>query len=132
MDGATVQSTKPDNHAFVSEMLGEKKRLEDYPKRVDPDLIVHEPGSLPFGGTYRGFPEFTAFYDRVRRYYDFDTWRLTDVIGDNEIVVAFSQVQVAGRDTMMHIAERFRFRGARLVEVRVFICDEPTGKTASA
>jgi hypothetical protein len=31
---------------------------------------------------------------------------------------------VAGRNTTMNIAERFRFRGTTLVEVRVFICDE--------
>lgn len=39
------------NRAFVLEMLGAKKRLEDYLDRVDPHLTVYEPASLPFGGT---------------------------------------------------------------------------------
>jgi hypothetical protein len=112
------------NRAFVLEMLDGKKRLEDYPDRVDPDLTVHEPVALPFGGTYTGIAEFTRFYDKVRSFYDFTTWRLLDVVAAGDIVFSTSRVRVAGRKTIMHIAERFRFRGTTLIEVRVFICDE--------
>ncbi|HEY3786278.1 MAG TPA: nuclear transport factor 2 family protein [Steroidobacteraceae bacterium] len=119
----TEQSNTAANRAFVAEMLGEKKRLEDYPERVDPNLLVHEPASLPFGGTYRGFAEFKRFYDQVRTFYDFSTWRLLDVVADRDIVFSTSEVRIAGRPATMHIAERFRFRGAMLVEVRVFICE---------
>jgi hypothetical protein len=118
------KSFTAENRAFVVEMLGEKKRLEDYPDRVDPNLTVYEPASLPFGGTYTGFAEFTRFYDKVRAFYDFTTWRLSDVVAQDNIVFSTSQVRVAGGGRMMHIAERFRFRGLLLVEVRVFICDE--------
>jgi hypothetical protein len=111
------------NKAFVAEMLGLKRRLEDYPDRVDPNLVMHEPASLPFGGTYRGLDDFKRFYAKVRTFYDFDTWKLIDVVADGEIVFSTSEVRVAGRDTTMHIAERFRFSGASLVEVRVFICE---------
>jgi hypothetical protein len=104
-------------------MLGQKKRLEDYPDRVDPNLVMHEPMSLPFGGTYRGLDDFKRFYGKVREFYDFDTWQLVDVVGDGDIVFSTSRVRVAGRDKTMHIAERFRFKGTMLVEVRVFICD---------
>jgi len=112
------------NRAFVLEMLGEKRRLEDYPDRVDPRLRVHEPATLPFGGAYTGITEFTRFYDKVRSFYDFETWQLLDVVAEGDIVFSTSRVRVAGRNTTMHIAERFRFRGATLIEVRVFICDE--------
>lgn len=112
------------NRAFVLEMLGEKKRLEDYPDRVDPRLTVYEPAALPFGGTYTGIAELTRFYDEVRAFYDFKTWQLLDVIADGDIVFSTSRVRIAGRNATMHIAERFRFRGSTLVEVRVFTCDE--------
>ena len=52
------------NRAFITEMPGEKKRLEDYPDRVDPALVMHEPLSLPFGGTYQGLDGFKRFYGR--------------------------------------------------------------------
>jgi hypothetical protein len=55
-----------ENKALVAEMIGTKKRLEDYPERYDPDLLMHEPASLPFGGTYKGLEEFKAFYPAVR------------------------------------------------------------------
>ncbi|HEX5459956.1 MAG TPA: nuclear transport factor 2 family protein [Steroidobacteraceae bacterium] len=116
------------NRAFVLEMLGEKKRLEDYPDRVDPNLIVYEPAALPFGGTYTGIAEFTRFYDKVREYYDFSTWQLTDVVAEGDIVFSTSRVHIAKRNATMHIAERFRFRGTTLIEVRVFICDEEDGQ----
>lgn len=113
-----------ENRAFVLEMLGEKKRLEDYPDRVDPRLTVYEPASLPFGGTYTGMAEFTRFYDQVRAFYDFTTWQLLDVVAEGDIVFSTSRVRIAGRNASMHIAERFRFRDTTLIEVRVFTCDE--------
>lgn len=128
MNATTEAASTTKNRAFVVEMLGEKKRLEDYPGNVDPNLVVYEPASLPFGGTYKGIAEFTQFYDKVRTFYDFTTWRLVDVVAEGDIVFSTSQVRVAGRDTTMHIAERFRFRGTTLVEVRVFVCGEDAHK----
>src|SRR5690348_7706466 len=107
MDETATRSATQSNRAFIAEMLGQKKRLEDYPGRVDSNLIMHEPMLLPFGGTYRGLADFQRFYSKVREYYDFETWQLVDVVADGDIVFSTSQVQVAGRDTTMHIAERF-------------------------
>ncbi len=125
-----TETTTDRNRAFIAEMLGEKKRLEDYPDRVDPDLVMHEPASLPFGGTYKGLEDFKRFYAKVRTYYDFETWTLIDVVADGDIVFSTSAVRVAGRDITMHIAERFRFTGTKLVEVRVFICDATESQVA--
>jgi hypothetical protein len=123
MDHKTTQSQTQGNQAFVASMLGEKKRLEDYPDRVDPDIVMHEPMSLPFGGTYRGLEDFKRFYDKVRKFYDFDTWQFVDVVAERDVVFSTSRVRIAGRSQTMHIAERFQFSGTTLVEVRVFICE---------
>ena len=63
------------------------------------------------------------FYAKVRDYYDFNTWELIDVIAQGDIVFSTSRVRVAGQPVTMHIAERFRFSGETLVEVRVFISE---------
>ena len=113
------------NKAFVTQMLSEKKRLEDFPDRFEPDLEMVEPATLPFGGTYRGLREFQQFYPEVRRYYDFDTWELLGVYADGETVFATTRVKVAGTSRVMYIAEQFTFSGRKLVDVRVHVCDAP-------
>ncbi|MDR7272172.1 hypothetical protein J2X20_004846 [Pelomonas saccharophila] len=115
--------TTESNKAFVAEMLGQKKRLEDYPERVDPNLVMHEPAHLPFGGTYRGLAEFQQFYPRVRGYYDFERFQLLGVYAEGGTVFATAQVPIAGTPSMMFIAEQFTFSGTRLKEVRVHTCD---------
>jgi SnoaL-like domain len=117
------QSLTERNRAFIADMLGQKKRLEDYPERVDPNLVMHEPKSLPFGGTYRGLEDFRRFYADVRAFYDFETWRLVDVVAQGDIVFSTSHVKIAGQPETMYLAERFQFSGDRLIEVRVFICE---------
>jgi hypothetical protein len=118
-----TMSTTPANKAFIAKMLGEKKRLEDFPDRFNPDLVMIEPVTLPFGGTYRGLQEFQRFYPDVRRYYDFDTWQVLGVYGDGDTVFATTRVGVAGTSTVMYIAEQFTFSGTKIVEVRVHVCD---------
>ena len=78
MNDAVTASGSDQNRAFVAEMLGSKKRLEDYPDRADPSPTSH--------------------------------------------------VRVAGQPVTMHIAERFRFSGRTLVEVRVFISEAPISR----
>jgi len=108
-------------------MLSEKKRLEDFPDRFEPDLEMYEPAVLPFGGTYRGLREFQEFYPKVRRYYDFETWQLLGVYADGDTVFATTRVEVAGTSRVMYIAEQFTFNGDKITQVRVHICDTAAG-----
>jgi hypothetical protein len=111
------------NKAFIAEMLGQKKRLEDFPERVDPNLVMHEPAHLPFGGTYRGLEEFQRFYPKVRSYYEFERFQLLGVYADGATVFATMRVPIVGTRSSMFIAEQFTFSGTRLIEVRVHTCD---------
>lgn len=111
------------NKAFIARMLGEKKRLEDFPDRFDPNLLMHEPASLPFGGTHRGLAEFQRFYPEVRRFYDFERFELLGIYGDGDTVFATFRVGIAGEQADMFIAEQFTFSGTRLIEVRVHTCE---------
>ena len=112
------------NKAFIQEMIGQKKRLEDYPDRFDIKLLMHEPASLPFGGTYHGLEEFQKFYPEVRSFYDFDRFELLGVYGDGDMVFATIRAGLTGSDGVIFIAEQFRFDGTKLVEVRLHICDD--------
>ena len=111
------------NIAFIREMIGQKKRLEDFPGRYDPQLIMHEPASQPFGGTYHGLDEFQRFYPAVRAFYDFDRFELLGVYGDGDMVFATIKAAVTGSGKTIFIAEQCRFEKQTLVEVRVHICE---------
>jgi hypothetical protein len=113
-----------ENKRFIAEMIGTKKRLEDFPDRYDPELLMHEPASLPFGGTYKGLAEFQAFYPTVREFYDFSRFELLGVYGDGDTVFATIKAAIAGEGGTIHLAEQFRFSGARIIEVRLHICDD--------
>jgi len=125
-------SSTNENAAFVREMLGTKKELTDYPDRFDPKIVMHEPQMLPFGGEYQGIDAFKKFYPSVRKYYDFSTWELLGVYGDGDTVFATTRVSIAGTANVMYIAEQFTFRGRKLVEVRVHVCDSPKKSRAAA
>lgn len=111
------------NKAFVAEMLGQKKQLDDYPGRFDPKLMMYEPASLPFGGAHHGLEAFKSFYPKVRDFYDFDTFKLHGVYGDGDTVFATFQVGIRDKPgIVMFVAEEFTFVETMLVEVRVHIC----------
>lgn len=121
-------TTTDENKAFVEEMLGSKKQLTDYPDRFDPEITMHEPQMLPFGGDYQGIRAFNEFYPEVRNYYDFSTWELLGVYGEGDTVFATTRVEIANSARTMYIAEQFIFAGRKLIDVRVHVCD--TKRTA--
>ncbi|SEP81423.1 hypothetical protein SAMN05428969_1029 [Devosia sp. YR412] len=120
-------STTEENKAFIRDMIGNKKRLEDYPERFDENLVMHEPASLPFGGTFRGLAEFKEFYPAVREFYDFDRFDLLDVFGDGDTVFATIKAGLLNSPTIIFLAEQFTFSGRRIVEVRLHICEAIEG-----
>jgi hypothetical protein len=123
-----MMSATESNKAFITKMLGEKKQLEDFPDRFDPELMMYEPASLPFGGAHHGLADFKRFYPKVRDFYDFDRFTLLGVYGDGDTVFATFHVGIRGDpNTTMFVAEQFTFSGTTLVEVRVHICESRAG-----
>jgi len=111
------------NKAFVMEMIGQKKQLTDYPDRASDSMVVYEPSSLPFGGTYRGMKAFEQFYPKVRAFYDFKHFHLLNVYADEDKVFAISKAAIAHSDGNILLCEQFTFRGGKIVEVRLYIYD---------
>ena len=97
---------------------------------LDPEVIVTEADSLPFGGRHVGFAAFQALVRRV-----FLLWRDTRVeveqlIGDGEYVVVLATMparsKADGAVLCMPIAEVWRLEHGRVKEIRPFYFD--TGK----
>jgi len=111
------------NKAFVLEMIGQKKQLSDYPDRVSDAIVVHEPSSLPFGGTYRGIKAFEQFYPRVRAFYDFTHFELQHVYADGDKVFAISKAAIAHTSDSILLCEEMTFSHGKVVEVRLYFYD---------
>ena len=82
-----MENTKA-NKAFILEMIGKKKKLEDYPDKASDSMVVYEPSSLPFGGIYKGIDAYEKFYPEVRKFYDFSRFELINVYAESDVVFA--------------------------------------------
>jgi len=111
------------NKAFILEMIGQKKQLTDYPDKASDSMVVYEPSSLPFGGTYRGIKAFEQFYPQVRKFYDFKRFHLVDVYADADKVFAISHAAIAHTGDSIQLCEEFTFDQGKIIEVRLYLYD---------
>lgn len=111
------------NKAFILEMIGQKKRLTDYPDKASDSMVVYEPSSLPFGGTYRGMKAFEEFYPKVREFYDFEHFDLLNVYADADKVFAISKAAIAHTNDSILLCEQFTFNRGKITEVRLYFYD---------
>jgi len=116
-----------ENKAFVTEMITQKKRLEDYPGKASKALIIYEPASLPFGGIYQGMKEFQKFYPKVRQYYDFSTFEVLSIHADGNVVFATIKTRTAKDHRPLLLCERMEFTGGKLSKVQLFMLDFAAG-----
>jgi hypothetical protein len=117
-----AKSTNEANKAFMRKLFTGGGTLFDFPDHVDPNLTVYQPASLPFGGTYHGLAEFQRVAPKLAQYYDFTRVEFLGVYGDGDTIFTSFKVGVAGTQSSVYLAEKFTFRGAKVVEIRAHIC----------
>jgi ketosteroid isomerase-like protein len=94
----------------------------------DPDVVVHEPESLPYGGTYRGRDEFlAAMGGMMATHVDGKRVRLDKVVADDEQVVARWRypwrLDESHEFVEVEVNEWLTFRNGKIVEARPFYWD---------
>ena len=119
------------NRAFVTEMITQKKRLEDYRHKVASSLIIYEPASLPFGGIYHGMDGYQSFYDKVRAYYDFSTFEVISVHAEADVVFVTIKTRIADSGAPLMLVERLEFIKDKLTKVQLFMLDFATDSIPS-
>lgn len=88
-------------------------------------MVVREPSSLPFGGTYKGLDSFGEFYPEVRKFYDFSKFELQQVYGDGDDVFAIIKAGIADTNDSLLLCEHITFKEDKIIEVQLFIYDFP-------
>lgn len=89
-------------------------------------IVLHEPESLPYGGTYRGLDEIGAAVNDIAQRLDLSSLRVEKLLGDDEMVVALVRGTWRGDNgtkTDVYLSEWFKFAGGKVVEVRAFYWD---------
>jgi hypothetical protein len=112
------------NKEFVREVIGQKKSLGDYPERINPDLTIYEPSSLPFGGVYKGVNAFKQLFAKVKDFYDFKQLNIVNIYEDANSVFVIINAVIAKTNEPVRLCEQLKFDDAgRVKEVMLFIYD---------
>lgn len=109
--------------------LMSRGRVDDAEKFISPDITIHEPYALPYGGQLRGREGWETFRSIFRK-----TWKHWEdgpiwyaeahgtVVKEN-IVTATSRL--TSKTCTTRLAEFFTFRDGKIVESRIYYQDIP-------
>lgn len=90
------------------------------------NIVLHEPESLPYGGTYIGLEEIAGAVGEIAQRLDLSGLHVEKLIGDSETVVALVRGTWRGdngRNVEVRLSEWFTFADGKVVELRAFYWD---------
>ena len=107
--------------------LMRESRHEEAAAYLDPEFVIVEPMSLPYGGTFRGragFLEMRRIFDETWSEFDRGDWWYTeggDVVARS--TVATIRSRATGRSMEFPLAETFEMRAGKMLNVTPFYFD---------
>jgi ketosteroid isomerase-like protein len=93
-----------------------------------PDLVVHEPPFVPWGGDYHGREAFLELFAHIAQFTDPSSMEVVEMVaeGDRVIVLMSGSFRSAdGQTAPVLLSEWYSFRDGRVVEIRPFYWDVP-------
>jgi hypothetical protein len=92
---------------------------------LHPDLVVHEPPYLPYGGEYTGPDDFLNLLAEATQFIDATSVEMLDVIADGDRVVLLMSARIIGHPEPVQITEHWVLKGDKVIDVRVFWYNPP-------
>jgi uncharacterized protein len=89
-------------------------------------MVLIEPESLPYGGTYKGLAEVGAAIGTISQYVDLAGLKLDRVLADDDTAVAYVTATWQNPDgTTLEVPMRecYQFSDSKIIEMRVFYWD---------
>jgi ketosteroid isomerase-like protein len=116
---STVAQTNRDLvvSAFEAAQAG---KMDEFLGVLHPDVEVHEPPFLSYGGTYRGHDGFLDLFDKATQILDFPTLTLVSATADEERTVMLMTCNLISNGEQRYITEHWRVQDGLIREVRVF------------
>jgi uncharacterized protein len=87
---------------------------------LDPDVRIHEPPYLPYGGVHRGHEAVKQMLRQAGRVVDFTSLEFVSTVADEDHVVMMMTVNLRSDGSQRHIIEHWVMRDGLVYEVRVF------------
>jgi ketosteroid isomerase-like protein len=100
---------------------------EDAPSRaMRPDVIVVQPMSTPFGGTFHGIGGVRTMLDQMGRHWS-RQWNWVNRFLSDHFIVNYEEVRwhalATGREVTLETVSLYRFRDRRIARIDVFTQD---------
>ena len=92
----------------------------------DSNMVLVEPESLPYGGTYKGLAEIGAAIGEIAKYVDLAGLKLQRIIADEETAIASLIATWRGKNGKIlevPMRECYTFSGNKVVAMHVFYWD---------
>jgi len=94
---------------------------------LDPDCVIYQPNSLPYGGEWRGHAGFEAWMKAFAEQWSYLEVKDAEFFSVGDVVFSKSHVYATARSTGAHIdwplLQYFRIRKNRILELRPFYWD---------
>lgn len=97
---------------------------------LHPEIELHEPDPLPYGGTYRGQEEIITFMKKAAEVMEPGKLEIDELVAEGDRVVSLIRLGLKSGDEVL-LTEHWLFRDGKAVELRVFWFD-PTTAAAPA
>lgn len=92
---------------------------------MHPEIRVHEPPYLPYGGVYEGTAGFLRVMGEATKYLDLAQAKLLAATADDMRTVLLMSVPLVGSGEPVHITEHWCLSYGLVTDVRVFWFDLP-------
>jgi ketosteroid isomerase-like protein len=96
----------------------------------DPEITISEPACLPYGGEFHGFDEIKGMFMKAAPYLDSGRMVVEDIVAEEDRAVAILRIPTRDGSGEAVMAEYWRLRDGKAVELRVLWAD-PTIVTAT-
>ncbi|OOV20342.1 nuclear transport factor 2 family protein [Flavobacterium sp. LM4] len=111
------------------EGLFKTKDLNTIAALIDDDAIYNQAEGLPYGGTYKGFNEWTKMFAKSAEFFDFQIEKEPVYFSDaskKEVIIYFTincKSKKSGKTLSMPISEHFDLKNGKITAIRPFYFD---------
>lgn len=100
-----------------------KGDMEGFLAQLSDDLVLTEPGFLPYGGVYKGKDGMQAMLGPASAILNIPTLRVHYIVVEGDRAIAKLSINRIGTDETMVIAEESLVRDGKIAEITIYVHD---------